>query len=319
MMNAADDPLRLGFEPNLTLAGVTFACRSLAQGNALPGVQHLRQLVAHTAAELALRRWLDKIGIRYQLQSLLPITQPQRRSIILGGRRLILHTQLISDSYTRRKLRRNPVTIPTTEIPWAVIPPSLSATEEGDVHLFALVIAAETRTLPALKAAQDRELPLALVALPQSETWIHPEDWQPLGPLAIENHCPHPMQVIILGHGASREAMQHSVHLASHATLSLDLPLHTLLCLRTGSLPAASLRVQSLRQTVLWDVEPNLWHNLWLYGQTFIFLGWITQKQFRTRCSSQTLKPTSMSVQPVRIRAGTLEPMSRLIKLLEQH
>jgi len=317
MRNMQNDLLRLPPDSSLIHAGVMFACRSLARTKSLPDSSNLRQLVAHTAAELALRRWFDKQRVAYQLQALQPFTQPERRSIILGGRRLHLHTQLISDPYTRRKILRNPGDISDIEIPTILTPPSRSLFEEGDLHLFGLVIAAETRSPSALEATQERDHPMALVALPPDPSWVQPARWRPFKKLTLENHCRHHVQLLLFGHNVSRQATQHPIQLSADAALSLDLPLHTLLCLHTQILPSACLVVRCDRVNLPWQVKPHAWQNLWLYGQAILFPGWITQKQIRERCSTARASHTSMRIKPIRIRAGTLEPIPRLLKLLE--
>ncbi|MFO3796597.1 MAG: hypothetical protein ACK8QZ_04840, partial [Anaerolineales bacterium] len=68
LMLSPQDFISLPYTPDLTEAGITYACRSLAYTYNRMGIrlfERLRRIVAGIAVELALRRWLHAQGVPF--------------------------------------------------------------------------------------------------------------------------------------------------------------------------------------------------------------------------------------------------------------
>src|SRR5258707_8856557 len=91
--------LPLPYTPDLTEAGIAYACRSIAHTyNRIGGspFDRLRRIVAGVAVELALRRYLSHEDIPFDVKGVTPFTDPDRYDVSLGGHRCDVKSFLIS-------------------------------------------------------------------------------------------------------------------------------------------------------------------------------------------------------------------------------
>ncbi len=97
------DLLHLPYTPDLTEAGLAYACRSLAlsrPGKVEPSIRRLNRSIAGVAVELAFRRYLQSQSIRFAVAAVTPFTDPDRYDVSLGGHRCELVNYFISHAGT---------------------------------------------------------------------------------------------------------------------------------------------------------------------------------------------------------------------------
>jgi len=89
-MLTQSDLLHIPYTPDLTEAGITYACRSLQVGSGLISASpfnHLRRVVSSVVVELSIRRYLVEHKIPFNVLAAEPFTDPNHYDITLGGHR----------------------------------------------------------------------------------------------------------------------------------------------------------------------------------------------------------------------------------------
>ncbi|HEX2696610.1 MAG TPA: hypothetical protein VHM28_02810, partial [Anaerolineales bacterium] len=110
MLNSSDI-IRLPYTPDLTEAGITYACRSLPHTYDRMGgspFDRLRRIVAGVAVELAFRRHLTQEKIPFDVKGATPFTDPDRYDVSLGGHRCDIKSFLITYRDQITSLRTDP-------------------------------------------------------------------------------------------------------------------------------------------------------------------------------------------------------------------
>jgi hypothetical protein len=282
----AEDLIHLPYDRGLTQAGIAYATRwlLLTGGQAARvTVQRLRRMGAGVAAEMAFRRWLEAEDVAYGLVPAAPITMPERRAITLGGRRIDLHTQVITSRRHIDRLHRTPGWLLQAE---ALVPDDFLLSDrlgEGDLYIFIFLTGLETRTRLALRRALASGRPSYPIAIPPGHAWAHPRSWHSLGLLALEADAPHPWEVEVGGQTGDRQPLRQRVRVRRGGRGELSRELYTLQFLHSQEPPAGTLRVFSpaLRRT--WSVLPSQWENAWFYGLEIVLTGWLTKGAFRRK------------------------------------
>lgn len=277
-MISPQDILHLPWDESLSLAGVTYVRQNLGRilgGPRPPSPPALRQLVASIAAELAFRRWLDSEQIPYTLLDDEPFTRPEWPRLTLGGRRLSLHTRLVSSRRAIQSIRRNPSVL--MDAPAAVAPSALEAggLSEGDLLAFGLLLGLETRSLTDLERALAAGRPLYLVALPPGR-WSRRDD---LGIVTLSSPSGR-QEVVVEGQLPSRAPWSIRTTLDPSAPMQSP-PLHALIALHALGRPAGPVLVSTSAHPSPWQINPGMWCNLWVYGVELLALGWRTVRAFR--------------------------------------
>jgi len=110
-MITPSDFIRIDYTPDLTLAGIAYACRSLAYTyNRMGGsaAHRMRRIVIGKAVELAFRRRLSAQGIPHDNLGTTHFTDPDHYDLALGCRRCDIKSYHISDKNRIRELNRDP-------------------------------------------------------------------------------------------------------------------------------------------------------------------------------------------------------------------
>jgi len=324
MAISSEEVIHLPWDESLTLAGVTYVQNTLSRILGVgpwPSASGLRGLVASLASDLALRRWLDGEQVPYTLIGDEPFTRPARPRLVLGGRRLILQTTLVSSRRAIRRLRGDPHH--ALEASAAILPSTLDAAglSEGDLLAFALSLALETRTLTELEKAMTSGHPAHLLALPPDPSWIRPLRTTDLGVVTVSS--PSGCWDIILQGVLSTHVPWSTRASLDPSTRFQSPPLHSLIALHTFQRPPGPLLACSESHPAPWRLQPGEWWNLWLYGIETLLLGWSTVREFRAASSRHTPARTASDLSrpprgSLQIAGSDLMPLSSLLEHLRQ-
>lgn len=275
--------LRLPYSDDLTLAGITYALRSLAYTYDRMGgssFKRLRRIVAGKAVELAFRRYLDENKVPYNILGTTPFTDPDRYDVALGGHRCDLKSFLICHRKMIRQIRRQPELLLDAA---ALVPSDQLESEHlraDDLYIFAFVTALmaahSTETQRAFEAGQ----PIYLVH-PMPERWARPKDWTSLGKIVFKSESAPILTLELGGQTSTREFCTQTVKLFPGKRFTLDEKFFTLAYLHLHEFPLGRVGVYSSMLEETYLVEPYEWANIWVYGMDVFLAGYISHAEFR--------------------------------------
>lgn len=316
-LNAAD-LVHLPYTPDLTQAGLAYTCRALARSYEPAAVDYdrLRRSVAGVAVELALRRYLNEQGVPFESLGASPFTAPERYDLAFAGRRADLKTTLLLRKSRIRAVRRDPEYLLNAQ---ALVPVEQLEREQEAVHeffLFAFLAALVTPGWTELEKALAAGQPAYLIhALPGD--WRRSPKRAALHPLALKVDGEHPLVVELGGLDAAGEFITETLHLPPHQSVTANSPFQGLAYLHTTHIPGGRLGVHSPalgRQVRL--IEPNEWHNLWVYGLEVILAGYSTRRELRAE--AQRLPAGSRVLQYERTRSENFALPVRALHPLDE-
>ncbi len=176
-MLRSSDLIRLPFPPDLTPAGIAIASRRLASSSSSRtsryDINTLRLDVAHACVALAFRRYLLDRGIHFQSEETNPFTEPERITIVLGGRRTVIETSLIAEREAVKRLQIDPDLLLASPIQIPARLQSAGMQSGNDLTIFAFAAAGvHGKREELLQAAQNAEPFLCSHIMPQA--WRHP-------------------------------------------------------------------------------------------------------------------------------------------------
>jgi hypothetical protein len=321
-MLTSTDLLHLPYTPDLTEAGIAYACRSLSSTSDRMGgspLDRLRHIVGRVAVELAFRRYLSEQAVPFNVLKAAPFTHPDRYEVSLGGHRCDLRSFLITRRPQITRLRQDPALM--LQAP-ALIPLeqfSAESCKPDDLYLFGfllgLVAASQADVDKSINAGQ----PTYLIH-PLPEQWAHPPDWRPLEKLALKSECETPITVEIGGQNArlhtgtgtpSREFVTTTVELAPKKRMPVEQCFHSLAYIHTERKPEARIGLHSPTRGEAYLVPAHEWGNIWVYGMDILLAGWITHENFRRMASVLNAGMRTMQFDRTRVK-NLLVPMAEL-------
>ena len=319
-MVTPQDLLTLLYTPDLTEAGIAYACRSLAHTyNRMGGTpfDRLRRIVAGIAVELGFRRYLTSQGISFDTLGMTPFTDPDRYDLSLGGRACDLKSSLIYKKEEIRRMREEPGTLLRAA---ALVPADQLDSGhlgEKDLYLFAFATALVTRTRSDLERALSAGQPARLVH-PFSEAWARPSVWSSLEKLVLKLESGSPLEVELGGQGRNREFITETIYLIPQTRAYPQREFFSLAYLQSSQIPGGRIGVYSSARRSTCILTPTGWGNIWVYGMEMTLAGYITCGEFRRR--SQLLPAGSRVLQYARtltdnysLPIADLYPMGDLI------
>ncbi len=279
------DLIWLPYDPGLTLAGVTYVCRSLGRAVARisrrPSPARLRREVAAVAGEMALRHWMDAQGVPYALFRSAPFTDPLRYSLLVGGRQLRVLADVCFEPPDRGPVKKDARWLLSAEV--RLTPGPLGWRGQSSSSLLAVVFVlaevAARRSQFERASAEGRRVDL--LAIPPGTFWHRPRRWRLLAPVSLSSEAPCPLELEIAGQRRDRAPHLEWVTLEPHAKSVLEGALYTLRYLRASQPPGSALEVRSGATGRRWRVLPGDWFNLWIYGRAVVLAGWTTQAALR--------------------------------------
>ncbi|HEX8993003.1 MAG TPA: hypothetical protein VF784_15080 [Anaerolineales bacterium] len=319
-MISTDDLLCLPFTPDLTEAGIRFACHSLPHVYERMGSAHfdrLRRIVAGISVELAFRRHLIRQNVPFDVKGAIPFTEPDRYDVSLGGHRCDIKSFLISRREQIRSLHASPAEL--LKAP-GLVPLDQYAGDEGsaeDLYLFAFVTGLVTASQQDIQRACGAGMPAYFIH-PMPSAWVRPSVWVPLGPLALKSECNEALTVEIGGQDASREFLTRTVELPPRTRVELDADFHSLVYLHAQSKPERRLGIHSSSRPETYLVQPVDWGNIWIYGMRIYLAGWIGRAEFRRRASllyegSRVFQYDHTRLRSLAVPVSDLRPVEELL------
>lgn len=284
-MISASDLLRLPYTPDLTPAGIAYACRSLAYTYDRMGgtpADRLRRIVAGIAVELAFRRLLVAENVPHDLLGATPFTDPDRYDVAVGGRRCDLKSFLIYHKDRIREIRTQPAALLAAQ---ALVPADQFATSslhDEDLYLFAFLTALLTPHSQEVARAQSAGQPLYLLhSLP--EGWARSINRRSLGRLVLKSETATPLLLEIGGQGEDRKFKEEKLTLQPGTRTFLPGEWYSVSYLSVSEAPAARVGIHSPALNETYLIAPQDWANIWVYGMEITLTGYITRGEFRRR------------------------------------
>jgi hypothetical protein len=282
-MISSSDLIKLPYTPDLTRAGIDYACRSLPYTFDRMGgssFDRMRRIAAGVAVEIAFRRLLTERGVPYDTQGTTPFTDPDHYDICLGGRRCDIKSFLIFKKDEIRKIRKDPgYLIDAT----ALVP--LDQLEAGrmqasDLYIFAFVTALITRRREEMEKALAAGQPVYIIH-PLPGSWAQPKRWVSLGKLALKSEASAPFSLEIGGQGQDRRFQHEQIAVSPLTRIEPKSIFYTLAYLHASHRPDGRLALRSSRSRQAYTITPDDWDNIWVYGMEIFMAGYMTCGEYR--------------------------------------
>lgn len=326
-MLSASDIVTLPYDTQFSRAGVQYARHSLNftyNRMRLNAGDRLRKIVAGIAFEMATRRWLEGMSIRYNRLGATAFTDADRFDLAVGGRRCDLKSSLI---YDKRKIMDLHADAGWVLDALALVPEDQFESErmtEHDIYVFGFVTGLEARHSDDTEKALARQLPVYLMHPLPREAWGGGAQWGSLGGVAIKSNASKPIAVEVGGQNRGRESVRERIKLSPRVRSELKTDFYSLLYLRVPCLPDAQIAVHSATLDEMYMVDPSDWANIWVYGQRVYVCGWMNKHDFRA-CSQHL--PAQSPAKQYRHTAtnnralpiSDLRPMGELAELAQRH
>lgn len=286
-MITASDFIILPYTPDMTLAGIKYACQSLPYTYDRMGgnqIKRLRRIVAGKGVELAFKRHLNQNQIPHDMLGSTPFTDPDHYDIAIGGRCCDIKSFLLTQKERIRQIRANPQQILKAE---ALVPvDQINSQHFGseDIYIFAFLMALLTQNQKTVMEAITANQPVYLIhALPK--TWSKPTQWGSLGQLAVKSNASQPIKLELGGQNQQHQFQSEQVILHPQKRRIIRAEFATLHYLYTPTLPDGTIGIHSsgLDKTLL--IESLSWGNIWVYGIEIIFGGYITHAEFEQKAN----------------------------------
>jgi hypothetical protein len=281
-MITTSDFITLPYTPDMTLAGIKYACQSLPYTYDRMGgdrFKRLRRIVAGKGVELAFKRYLNQREIPHDMLGSTPFTDPDHYDIAIGGRCCDIKSFMLTYKERIRLVRQNPQQLLEAQ---ALVPIDQINNEHHtneDIYIFAFLTALLTPNQNTLKEALAAGQPAYLIyALPK--TWAHPPLWGSLGQPVIKSNASTAIKLEVGGQNQQHQFQSEQIILQPHKRIKLRNEFYTLSYLYIPTLADGTIGIYNplTNETIL--VNPQDWGNIWVYGMDIIFTGYLTRAEF---------------------------------------
>jgi hypothetical protein len=315
-MVAPTDLIVFPYSPDMTRAGITFACRLLMQASSFgngPTADRLRRIVTGAAAELAFRRCLGEQEVPYNLVNSSPFTDPERVDVTLGGRRCEITTFHIHNKIKISQVNGRPEVL----LKYPALAPLDKLVSERmrneDIIIFAFTTGLITKSTADLENIKAAGLPDYLIHLLPKD-WRNPSVWRPLEQITLKTESIFPATISLNGRAEDRSSLHEKVHLLPLMRSAVNGRFYTLAYLDTPDHFQARLGIYSPVIGEAHLINPNDWVNLWVYGMQVFLAGYMTFGEFRRRAAvlpvgSRTSFYQSISEKSLCLPVAALHPL----------
>jgi hypothetical protein len=279
------DFVHIPYTPDLTEAGILYACRCLAldrvQASNLD-LAPLRRLSAEIAADLSLRRYLAQEHISYKILDAEPFTHPDRNEIILGGRPCHVINTLIRRKEQIDRIEGNPAML----LPTPASLPEAALTSERwgyqDLLIFTFTLTKPKLARGASSIVQtDGKTDYLIYILPKS--WRNTRiEFATLG-LEIQNASNGEVTLELGGQTSNRDFVSQFIRLPSRQSVIAVQGFSRLAYLGTRHAPTATISLHDRRRQHSLHIPSDHWGNLEVDGVEIILAGYIEVGEFRRR------------------------------------
>ncbi len=277
------DFITIPYTPDMTQAGIKYACQSLPYTYDRMGgnrFNRLRRIVAGKAVELAFKRHLNNTEIPHDMLGSTPFTDPDHYDIAIGGRRCDIKSFMLTQKKRILVVRKDPNQLLGAQ---ALVPVDQIKSDhliDEDIYIFAFLTALITPNQQTLKDALSSRQPIYMIhALPKK--WSQPDEWSSLGELAVKSNMTGPIKLELGGQNEQHKFQTEHLILDTQIRLTAKQKFSTLSYLYTPNFPDGTLGVHSSTMDETYLVEPLEWGSIWVYGMEVIFGGYITRGEFR--------------------------------------
>ncbi len=320
-MSGTKDFLYLDYTQDLTLAGIAYACRSLAFTYDRMGgspFERLRRIAAGVAVELAFRRCLGERAVPFDVLGATPFTDPDRYDVSLGGHRCDLKSFLITRREQISDVRRDPGLV--LQAP-ALVPLDQFAGEGHsgrDLYLFAFCLALMASSNQDVRRAEEARQPVYLIH-PLPGEWSKPGPWLPLEGLAFKSECLRPVRLEIGGQDAERNFVTASLELSSKTRRAVEPTFYSLAYIHAGRQPEARIGLHCPRRGEAYLIQPHEWGDIWVYGMDILLAGYLTREEFRRKAQlipagSPTFQYARTRTKNLAVKVEELHPLGELFE-----
>jgi hypothetical protein len=292
-MISATDFVHLPYTPDLTRAGIAYTCRRLTHpidSSPITDFNSLRQLVAQTGVELALKRYLIERKVPFDVLETSPFSDPERVDICLGGRLCLLNNAIITRKDQVRLFNKNPAHLLSSPV---LIPPGLFSADlysPNDLFIVSFVPARPSPHRSDLTkmriSGQDAYLIHALPAI-----WSNPTALPALGRLAVKSNLSEPIMIELGGLGENREFQIESIELLPGNRSESQHSFSSLGYIHASHLPEGQIGIYNPTHDRSHLLQSTGWGNIWVDGLEIILAGYLESGKIL-----RLLKPTRYSV-----------------------
>lgn len=282
-MITVEDFITYPYTPDLTQAGIAYACQSMRytynRMDSAP-TQRLQRIAAGVAVELAFRRYLTAQNVPHDNLGATPFTNPDRYDIAIGGRRCDIKSFLLIHKNRIRAINKDPATLLQAEALVPIDQMKASQLGDDDIYIFSFLTALLTPNQDTLQQAHQAQQPIHLIhALPKA--WARPRHWASLGKIALKSNASDSVKIQLGGQGQNQKTQHEQILLLPQQRITLQEDFYALHYLHTPDFPDNTVGVHSPRLNDTHLVDAAQWGNIWVYGIKVIFMGYITRGEFR--------------------------------------
>jgi hypothetical protein len=270
--------VRLPFTPDLTQAGITYACRHLPHlylTQRDTSWKTLQNITLKTALELALHRYLIEQDIPIQRSQTTPFTEPERTDLFIGGRRCEIQSTLICSKEKIRRFKKAPARLLDETIPIQRTELLSDYYQNHDLHILTIATALIAPHQPKINQAIQAGQPASLIFL-LSRRWNDCELWKPFNRLAFSYTGSTPINIEVGGQGQDNRFDTQRLHLIPSQTTQLNRSFSSIFYLHPEVLPNGSLTIFNQEKQRKFHIGLEKWLNIWIYGIEIIFVGYCT-------------------------------------------
>ena len=294
-MVAASDFITIPYSPDMTQAGIKYACESLqysyAHGRG-DTYKRLRQIVSNKGADLAFTRHLNQIKLPHNFRSFTTFSDPSHYDITIGGRRCDIQSILFVDRKLIRLIHKEPHHLLQAQ---ACIPRDQHIDThhtDKDILIFAFITALVTPNLSTLMNAMSAGQPTFLIHV-FPKKWAYTDPWNTLGELVLKSNDTNNLPLEI--GGLEKKRKFETQHLTLRPKFPSIIPgnYYAINYFATTNLPDKTIEVRSVRHQEAYLIKPSAWKNIWVYGMQIFFCGYLTRDEFREKA---TLLPSGSGI-----------------------
>ena len=189
---------------------------------------------------------------------------------------------------------------------------------DNDLYLFAFLTGLVAASPDDLQKAVDANQPIYLIHT-MPKTWMRPNTWLPLGPLALKSESDEMLRLEIGGQDSGRDFMTRKLELPPRTRVEADGDFYSLVYIHVESKPRARLGIYSPSRKESYLLEPIAWSNIWVYGMDIYLAGWISREEFRRRArliheGSRVFQYNQTRTKNLAVSVSDLKPISELFE-----
>lgn len=284
-MVMAGDLIRLVYTPDLTAAGIAYACQRLPHlsGNDLEATyKELRQLILDKAVELAFRRYLVEQGVESKTVAAATFGRQDPFHLLLGGWHCVFQSCWIDAPDTIQQVHSQPECL----LQAAALLPSERVIAwvpgERDLYIFAFITGGASGYWREPDQAIAAKRPVQWLTLLPG-TWAKPKSRELLGRLEFSNETSEPLRLDIGGRTITLNLVSEQLGLLPGERILSQHSYDALEYLHTSQLPTGRVGIYSPTQRRKLHIPPSAWRNVWLNGIAIYLGGYISHPEYARR------------------------------------